>query len=85
MRARVRKRASFLLGLAFRSVIGSPFWPVVMILGLGHELCVVCLGRAFVGKPVHEGPRVYEPDTYIYQTIAKSNSTLVYFGTPLRQ
>ena len=23
------------------------------------------LGRAFAGKPVHEGPRVYEPDKYI--------------------
>ena len=23
------------------------------------------LGRAFAGKPVHEGPRVYEPDTTI--------------------
>ena len=28
--------------------------------------CLQCrlLGQAFVGKPVHEGPRVYEPDTY---------------------
>ena len=23
------------------------------------------LDRAFVGKPVHEGPRVYEPDNYV--------------------
>ena len=23
------------------------------------------LGRAFAGKPVHEGPRIYEPDSLI--------------------
>ena len=44
-------------------MIGSPFWPVVQILGPVHELRVVCLGRAFVGKPVREGLRVYEPDS----------------------
>jgi len=28
--------------------------------------CVfVYLGQAFVGKPVREGPRVYEPDTIV--------------------
>ena len=60
MEGQSRKRAPFLLGQAFRSVIGSPSWPVVLILGPAHELCVVCSGRAFVGKPVREGPRVYE-------------------------
>ena len=34
----------------------SDTWPA-------HELRVVCLGQAFIGKPVREGPRVYEPDT----------------------
>jgi len=58
----VRKRVPLLLGQTFRSVIGSSFWPVVQILGPAHELHIVCLGRAFVGKPVREGPRVYEPD-----------------------
>ena len=61
--AEVRKRVSFLLGQAFRSVIGSPFGPIISILGPAHELRVVCLGQAFDGKQVHEGPRVYEPDT----------------------
>ena len=58
----VEKWVSFLLGQAFRSVIGSPFWPVVPILGPAHELRIVCLDRAFVGKPVHVGHWVYEPD-----------------------
>ena len=34
---RSRKRAPFLLGQAFRSVIGSLFWPVVHVLGPAHE------------------------------------------------
>ena len=64
---RSRKRALFLLREAFRSEIGSPFWPVVLDIWAGpgvarrsqHRL----LGRAFAGKPVHEGSRVYESDT----------------------
>ena len=36
--AGVGKRAMFLLGQTFRSVIGLPFWPIVPILGLAHEL-----------------------------------------------
>ena len=32
--------------------------------GVAHCLQRCLLDRAFVGKPVREGPRVYEPDTY---------------------
>ena len=60
--AGVGKQAPFLLGQAFRLAIGSPFWPFVPILGPAHELRVVSLGRAFVGKPVREGPQAYEPN-----------------------
>jgi len=38
--------------------------PVVQVFGPAHELRGVCLGRASVGKRVHEGPQVYEPDTF---------------------
>ena len=40
----VGRRVLFLLSQAFWSVIGSPSWPVVLILGPAHELRVVCLG-----------------------------------------
>ena len=50
----------FLLGQAFWSEIGSPLWPVVQVLGPAHELHVCLqrclLSRAFVGKPIREGP-----------------------------
>ena len=60
------KRAPFLLGQAFRLEIWIAlpacrlgFWAD---LGVAHHLQRCLLGQAFVGKPVHEGPRVYEPD-----------------------
>ena len=53
--ARVGKRVPLLPSQTFRSVIGSPFWHVVHILGPAHELLAVCLGRALMGKPVREG------------------------------
>ena len=66
--AGIEKRVLFLLGQASRSVIGSSFWLIVQVLGPAHELHVCLqrcsLGRAFVGKPVHEGPQVYEPDKW---------------------
>ena len=33
----------------------------------GSQCCL--LGRAFVGKPVHEGPRIYEPDANLTLSI----------------
>ena len=35
------KRAPFLLGQAFRMMIGSPFWLVVQVLGPAHELHIL--------------------------------------------
>ena len=61
--ARVGERALFLLGLAFWSEVGSLLRPVAQVFGPAHQLRAVCLGRAFAGKPVREGPRIYEPDT----------------------
>jgi len=46
------ERALLFLGLAFRSVAGPFFCPVVFIF----------LGRALARKPVPEGPWLYEPD-----------------------
>ena len=60
--AGVGKRALFLLGVAFQLEIGSLPRPVAQVFRPAHELRAVCLGRAFAGKPVREGPRVYEPD-----------------------
>ena len=60
----------FLLGQAFRlkdwialldSCLGIWVGPGVA----RHSQCRL-LGRAFAGKPIHEGPRVYEPDTYCW-------------------
>ena len=33
--------------------------------GVAHRLQRCLLGRAFARKQIHEGPRVYEPDTMI--------------------
>ena len=38
---RSQKLASFLLGQAFRSLIGSPFWPIVRVLGPAHEFALL--------------------------------------------
>ena len=43
-------RVSFLLGQAFRSVIGLPFWPIVQILGPAHELRVYLLRPSLCWK-----------------------------------
>ena len=43
----------------------------------------LCLGQAFVGKPVHEGPRIYEPDTESFFLHLSFTLLVLGFGGPL--
>ena len=64
---RSRKRAPFLLGQAFRSEIGSPFWSVVRFLGRPRSLRVVrnvvCWAELLLGSRSMRDPGFMNPTT----------------------